>query len=76
MSKSTHDYSENLFCKSMVNTKFLENYKIKMKVKDFKEYIQTLPYEVVIVGGYDGKYKHVKVWNIIQVKYNLKRKDL
>lgn len=80
MSKAIWNYGYNLFSKSMITTKFLQGHKIDMKVKDFKEYILTQPYEVVAVGGYNDnhqlKMKHIKVWNIIQIKYKLRQKDL
>ena len=80
MSKAITDYGLNLFSKSMITTKFLQHHKIDMKVKDFKEYILTQPYEVVAVGGYNYnhqlKLKHIKVWDINQIKYRLTQKDL
>ena len=76
VSKCVNDYGYLLFSKSMVTSRFLENHKIKMKVKEFKEYIKTQPYEVVLVGGFDGIYKHVKVWNISQITKSLRQKDL
>lgn len=77
--RSVSDYGYLLFSKSMVTSRFLEGHKIKMKVKEFKEYIKTQPHQVVLVGGFDGntyKYKRVKVWNISQITYSLRQKDL
>lgn len=80
MSKAISDYGYDLFSKSMITTSFLKANEINMKVKDFKEYIQTQPYQVVAVGGYNDngilKLKHIKVWNIINIKLKLKEKDL
>lgn len=72
---SVKDYGIHLFYKSMVNTRFLKHYKINMKVKDFLEFLKTQNYKVVAVGGRDEKgrlhYKHIKVWNINDVKLKL-----
>lgn len=80
MGKAIWNYGYGLFSKSMITTKFLQRHDIKMKVKDFKEYILTQPYQVIAVGGYTENYKlklkHIKVWDINQIKYRLTQKDL
>lgn len=80
MRKTITDYGLNLFSESMITTSFLKRHDIKMKVKDFKEYILTQPYQVVAVDEYTENYtlelKHIKVWDINQIRYKLTQKDL
>lgn len=70
--EGNHKWKSGDFIISEVDKKFLEQNKIDMTVKDFKELIRKLEPSWIGLAGGRGRLRKVNVYNIVGVKNFIK----